>query len=119
MAQTPTNMVTWFQLPADEEPRAWEFYERVFGWTPEGAYGPAREGAVRGEIAPRSEALLQPRLVVRVDDLDHTLDLIDAAGGTVTQGRTEIPEIGMVFAVFEDTEGNILNVVSDLAQSPS
>lgn len=29
MAQTPTNMVTWFQLPADEEPRAWEFYERA------------------------------------------------------------------------------------------
>jgi predicted enzyme related to lactoylglutathione lyase len=32
----------------------------------------------------------------------------------VVQERTDIPEIGMVFAVFQDTEGNLLNVVADL-----
>ncbi|SFC28326.1 hypothetical protein SAMN05421747_107158 [Parapedobacter composti] len=30
------------------------------------------------------------------------------------EAKTEIPEIGMVCAVFEDTEGNRLNVVGDI-----
>lgn len=114
MADAPTNMVTWFQLPAEEEARAWTFYKRVFGWTPEDAYGPPREGAIRGEISKRTEDLRHARLVIRVEDLDAALALVVEAGGTVVQGRTDIPEIGMVFAVFQDTEGNILNVVADL-----
>ena len=107
-------MVTWFQLPAEDEGRAREFYRRVFGWTPEDAYGAPRAGAVHGEIAKRTEQLVHPRPVVRVDDLDGALARAETAGGTVVQGRTDIPQIGMVFAVFQDTEGNVLNVVADL-----
>lgn len=114
MSETPTNMVTWFQLPADDESRAWEFYSRVFGWTPEGAYGPPREGAIRGEISKRTEDLAHARLVIRVEDLDGVLSEAVEGGGAVVQGPTDIPEIGMVFAVFKDTEGNVLNVVADL-----
>ena len=116
MPETPTNMVTWFQLPADDESRAWAFYKRVFGWTPEDAYGAPREGAVRGEISKRTEDLPHARLVIRVKDLDRVLAEAVEAGGAIVQGRTDIPEIGMVFAVFRDTEGNILNVVADLPQ---
>ncbi|MDV3221765.1 VOC family protein [Intrasporangium sp.] len=115
MADSSTNMVTWFQLPAEDEPKAWAFYQRVFGWTPEDAYGPPREGAIRGEISARTEDFVHPRLVIRVDDLDGTLAMAVEAGATVVQGRTAIPEIGMVFAVFRDTEGNVLNIVSNLA----
>lgn len=50
----------------------------------------------------------------RVDDVDGTLEKIVAAGGNVALGRTEIPEIAMVFATFEDTEGNLVNIVGDL-----
>jgi hypothetical protein len=114
VAETPTNMVTWFQLPAEDETRAWRFYDRVFGWTPEDAYLPPSEGAIRGEISRRTEDLTQARLVIRVDDLDGALAAVAEAGGSVVQERTDIPEIGMVFAVFQDTEGNLLNVVADL-----
>jgi predicted enzyme related to lactoylglutathione lyase len=54
--------------------------------------------------------------VIRVEDLGGVLSEAEAAGGAVVQGPTEIPEIGMVYAVFRDTEGNILNVVGDLAE---
>lgn len=114
MPETPTDLVTWFQLPATDESRARRFYGEVFGWSPEDAYAPPREGAVRGEIAARTADLRHPRLVIRVADLDRTLAHVVAAGGSVVQGRTEIPEIGMVYAVFEDTEQNRLNVVADL-----
>ena len=53
-------------------------------------------------------------MVVRVDDIAAALEKIVASGGKVVLGRTEIPEIGMVFATFEDTEGNLLNIVGDL-----
>lgn len=115
MTTVPSNKVTWFQLPADDVDRAWRFYGEVFGWRADEAYSPERQvGAIPGEIAARSEELQHPRVVVRVDDVDQALAKISAAGGKVTVPRTEIPEIGMVYASFMDTEGNALNVVGDL-----
>lgn len=115
MAKPPSNMVTWFQLPADDAQRAWGFYAEVFGWNPESAYaGATQVGAINGEIAERSEDLRHPRLVIRVDDLDESLRRITEAGGKLLVDPTEIPSIGMVYATFADTEGNSVNVVSDL-----
>ena len=109
------NLVTWLQIPADDVERAWVFYGRVFGWSAETAYAnEPHSGAVYGEIAPRSDDLQAPRPVVRVADIEDTLARIDAAGGSVVTGRTEIPEIAMVYAVFADPEGNRINVVGDL-----
>ena len=115
MSENSSNRVTWYQLPADDVDRAWEFYGQVFGWSQEAAYAndPMR-GAINGEIAPRDEQLQVPRVVVRVDDIAAALEKIVASGGKVVLGRTEIPEIGMVFATFEDTEGKLLNIVGDL-----
>ncbi|NGN65306.1 hypothetical protein G5C51_15535 [Streptomyces sp. A7024] len=115
MSEIPANRVTWFQLPADDVQRAWRFYGDVFGWRQEDAYAnEVRAGAINGEIAARDEALQEPRLVVRVDDIDKTIERITAAGGRLSVGRTEIPEIGMVYASFIDTEQNTVNIVGDL-----
>ncbi|MBC9719351.1 hypothetical protein H9Y04_43265 [Streptomyces sp. TRM66268-LWL] len=115
MNEIPTNRVTWFQLPADDVERAWRFYGEVFGWSQEEVYAnEVRPGAINGEIAARGDALREPRLVLRVDDIDAALLRITAAGGHVAVGRTEIPEIGMVYASFVDTERNTVNIVGDL-----
>lgn len=115
MTDIPSNMVTWFQLPADDVERAWGFYKEAFGWSRDAAYANVTQpGAINGEIAQRTEELHQPRLVIRVNDLDETLRKITDAGGKTVVHRTEIPAIGMVFATFMDTEGNRVNVVSDL-----
>ncbi|WP_268795902.1 MULTISPECIES: hypothetical protein [unclassified Paenibacillus] len=39
--------------------------------------------------------------------------ILKCVGKIVTQ-RTEIAEIGMVYASFADTEGNIVNIVGDI-----
>ncbi|EHR50475.1 lactoylglutathione lyase family protein [Saccharomonospora marina XMU15] len=111
----PSNMVTWFQLPAADTRRAWGFYEEVFGWSAQRSHTAAPQlGAVHGEIAERSDELRHPRLVIRVDDLASSLRRITDAGGRVLVERTEIPAIGMAFATFVDTEGNQVNIVSDM-----
>jgi predicted enzyme related to lactoylglutathione lyase len=42
------------------------------------------------------------------------MEQIKKAGGRIIEERTEIPEINMVYSAFEDTEGNIVNIVGDL-----
>ncbi|MDA3646131.1 VOC family protein [Saccharopolyspora indica] len=109
------DLVTWLQIPADDVERAWEFYGEVFGWSAEAAYAnEPRSGAIYGEIAPRSDDLRTPRPVIRVADVEVALRRVEAAGGAVVTGRTEIPEIAMVYAVFADPEGNLINVVGDM-----
>ena len=115
MEEIPSNRVTWFQVPADNTERAWEFYGRVFRWNKEETWKNKKlTGAILGSIEDRNEQLTHPRLIVRVDDIDQTLSNILDAGGKLVETKTEIPEIGMVYAVFEDTEGNRLNVVGDI-----
>jgi len=81
------NLVTWLQIPADDVEGVWEFYGRVFGWSPETAYAnEPRPGAIYGEIVPRGEDLREPRPVIRVSDIDGTLAQVEAAGGAVIAG---------------------------------
>ncbi|WP_028777283.1 VOC family protein [Shimazuella kribbensis] len=115
MNNIPVNKVTWFQLPAEDMERAWNFYHQVFGWSPEEMYvNKTLLGAINGEIAERNEGMQHPRLVIRVDNVNHMMGKIRKSGGEIVKERTEIPEIGMVFASFVDSEGNIINIVGDL-----
>lgn len=113
---TPSNHVTWFQIPADDSKRAWDFYGQVFGWSQEEVYKDKKmTGAINGAIDERNENLRTPRLVIRVDNITEMMKKITEAGGEIFVGRTEIPEINMVFAVFRDTEGNLINIVGDIS----
>jgi uncharacterized protein len=115
MEKIPSNRVTWFQIPADNTERAWQFYGKVFGWNEEETWKNEKlGGAILGTIESRNERLTHPRLVIRVDDVDKALAEIQAAGGKLVEAKTEIPEIKMVYAVFEDTEGNLMNIVGDM-----
>jgi len=112
MSEIPSNMVTWFQIPADDPTRAWRFYGEVFGWSPEEAYADRKRlGAINGAIGERDGD--SPRLVIRVDDVDATARAIGKAGGRLVSEPSAIPGMGMVYAVFRDTEGNLLNIVGD------
>lgn len=114
MTGIPSNMVTWFQIPADDPERAWRFYGRVFGWSPEKTHADRKRlGAINGDVAKREGFLQQPCLAIRVDSVEATARAIRAAGGTILEEPSEIPGLGMVYAVFQDPEGNVLNVVGD------
>ncbi len=114
MANVPDNKVTWFQLPIDDEERAWKFYNSVFGWTKEAVIKDEKMmGGINGELVSR-KYVSEPRLVIHVPVIDDALEQIKRNGGTIVVDRTDIPQIAMVFATFKDTEGNLVNIVSNV-----
>ncbi|KRE79581.1 VOC family protein [Arthrobacter sp. Soil763] len=121
--------VVHFELPADDEGRAREFYSSVFGWgfqvmpemeyslaltTPMDEHGrPAVSGSINGGLFRRGE-LTAPVVTVDVDDIDAALARIEAGGGTVHRGKMEVPGSGWN-AYFKDTEGNIVGLWQNAA----
>ncbi|HYY08164.1 MAG TPA: VOC family protein [Actinomycetota bacterium] len=118
--------VVHFEIPADDEGRAREFYRSVFDWqlqempdmqytlamtTPvdEKTQFPTEPGAINGGLMKRSDATPAPVITVDVESIDASLKQIESAGGSTVTPRTEIPGMG-AFAYFKDTEGNVLGL---------
>jgi predicted enzyme related to lactoylglutathione lyase len=118
--------VVHFEIPADDEGRARQFYRSVFDWqlqempdmqytlvrtTPvdEKTQFPTEPGAINGGLMKRSDATPAPVLTVDVESIDDSLKQIESAGGSTVTPRTEIPGMG-AFAYFKDTEGNVLGL---------
>jgi hypothetical protein len=118
--------VVHFEIPADDVPRAKEFYGSVFGWQlqdmPEMDYTlvhtvdvdeqtqmPTTPGAINGGLMRRTAETPAPVLTIDVESIDEALAQVEAAGGRVVRPRTEIPGMG-AFAYFTDPEGNTLGL---------
>ena len=118
--------VVHFEIPADDEARAREFYGSIFGWQlqemPEMQYTilmttpvdqqpqlPLEPGAINGGLMKRSDDTPAPVITVDVESIDDALQRIEAAGGSTVRSRTEIPGMG-AFAYFKDTEGNVVGL---------
>ena len=122
------DKVTWFELPAHDTARAGKFYSDVFGWstsdmgggslmaitTPSDDQGtPSEAGAINGDISPRSEGFDKPLIVITVEDIDAKIDMVKNAGGQVVLPRKEVPEMGIVWAIVADTEGNRVGILQN------
>jgi len=118
--------VVHFEIPADDEGRAREFYRSVFDWQlqemPDMQYTlvrttavneqtqlPTEPGAINGGLMKRSDATPAPVLTVDVESIDDSLKQIESAGGSTVTPRTEIPGMA-AFAYFKDTEGNVVGL---------
>ncbi len=115
-----TNALNWFEIPVDDFDRAKMFYGRIFDFEmPEMLMGPSRmgffpydqpSGGVGGAIV-KVDDFLPSRTGTLVylnggDDLSPVLMRVEAAGGKVLLGKTEItPDLGY-YATFLDSEGN-------------
>ena len=116
------NLGTWFEIPVHDMDRAKAFYERVFGvnihvvqfgetqmgWFPS-AEDPEAAGA--GGSLVHNPAHYKPSadgtlIYLSSEDISTELDRVEAAGGKVLQGKTQISEEIGYMAVFMDTEGN-------------
>ncbi len=106
---------THIEIPADDPGRAQRFYEGLFGWqfvtipefpdyflytTPAGEAGVGGAIGKRGETAPD-----EVRNYVAVDSVDDAAAKAQELGGTLVQGKAEVPGQGW-YAVITDTEGN-------------
>ena len=118
--------VVHFEIPADDQERAREFYGAAFDWrldvmpelqytnvvtTPidEATQQPLSPGAINGGMFERTSDLANPIITVDVDDIDAALERITSLGGDVVQAKTAIPGMGY-FGYFRDTEGNVLGL---------
>ena len=117
--------VAHFEIPADDEARAREFYTTAFGWEmqhmPEMQYTivqivpvgedqlPTERGAINGGLMKRSPEVSAPVITITVDSIDDAMKTIEAGGGSVVTPRTEIPTMG-AFGYFKDTEGNVMGL---------
>ena len=116
---TKYNTVGWFEIPVNDMDRAKTFYETVFdvevkvqdfggvlmGWLPSNGdvYGSTGTLIKNDNYEPSEKGTL---VYFSCVNLQVELDRVEAAGGTIRQGKTMIsPEHGNM-AVIIDTEGN-------------
>jgi predicted enzyme related to lactoylglutathione lyase len=106
--------VVHFEIPVDDAPRATAFYAAAFGWEISGwgdvpywlvKAGAEDEPGADGALIARGDLHRTPVLIVGVADLDESIAQVEAAGGTIEQGRMPVPGVGWS-AYCTDTEGN-------------
>jgi len=126
------DKVVHFEIPVDDLARAKEFYGSIFEWELQdmdmgggGMYTtvttvpvndrmqPTEPGAINGGIMRRSADTTAPVITIEVRGIDDAMKKIEAAGGSVVQARTEIPNMG-AFAYFKDSEGNTMGLWESL-----
>lgn len=121
--------VVHFEIPADDEDRARDFYASVFGWTfqviPEMEYSlamtvpvndqgaPAEPGSINGGIFRRGEMLNAPVVTIDVKDIDAALEQVARHGGSTLRGKMPVPGSGWN-AYFRDSEGNVVGLWQNL-----
>jgi hypothetical protein len=121
--QQRENRVVWFEIPSTDFDRAIRFYENILQTTlKRGPFGPTElavfpynEPACSGAITPPEDDPVVSRdgviLYLNADpSLDAVLARVPAAGGTVVQGRTDLPPGMGCFAKIHDTEGNTVGL---------
>lgn len=124
--QNPPSRVVWFEIPALDLERATRFYETIFdqtflrhAWGPgQIAVFPYEKPNIGGSITCEPGFTPSPNgTLVHLNadpSLDAVLARVEAAGGTIVEGRTALPP-GMGFgAKIRDTEGNTVGLHSML-----
>ena len=120
-----TNALNWFEIPVIDFARAKAFYSRIFDFDmPEMPMGPQTLGfllheqgkGVGGEIV-KGEGYVPSMTGSLVylaagNDLSVVLARVEAAGGKIIIGKTQIPPDFGYFAHFADTEGNLVGLHS-------
>ena len=121
------NRVIHFEIQADDISRAKAFYENALGWKVEPMMtkekggmdywglttGEAGTPGINGGMYERSEAdshLHTYDCTIEVPDIDQAVAAVEANGGTILKGKSEIPGVGW-FARAKDTEGNIFGLM--------
>jgi predicted enzyme related to lactoylglutathione lyase len=124
------NPVVHFEMPYEDKDRLAEFYSAVFGWemqilgedmmnyvlattTKQDVKAPnAFKGAINGGFfAKNPEWPAQyPSVVIAVDNIHESIDLINKHGGKVLGEPMDIPGTG-AYVSFYDTEGNRVSIL--------
>ncbi|HEY4510446.1 MAG TPA: VOC family protein [Candidatus Paceibacterota bacterium] len=119
------DKVVHFEIPADDLPRAKEFYTKTFGWQaqemPEMNYVlmrtveiderqmPKEAGAINGGMFKRNDMIPSPTFSISVGNIDEAMEKVKSSGGTILKEKTPVGTMGFI-SYFKDTEGNVLSL---------
>jgi predicted enzyme related to lactoylglutathione lyase len=119
------NSIVHFEIPADDPKRASKFYSDVFGWQIQPIDGmpywmlitteldanrmPKSPGAINGGMGKREGPLKSIVVTVNVDDIDQSLEMVEANGGKTVQKKQAVGDMGFT-GYFKDSEGNIVGL---------
>ncbi|GAB4138664.1 MAG: hypothetical protein Tsb009_06990 [Planctomycetaceae bacterium] len=122
------DRVCHFEIPYSDKNRAVEFYQKVFGWQIQDAPGdmpysfaittpvdeqmmPEKPGGINGGMYQRGDegGSKSPVVVMEVDSCEQRVKDVEAAGGSLVMGPTEIPNMG-IYAQVKDSEDNIVGL---------
>jgi predicted enzyme related to lactoylglutathione lyase len=116
---TPANgKICYIEIPAIDIDRSVSFYKEVFGWNirTRGDGNIAFDdaiGEVSGTWVKGRKTMTEPGLLIyiMVDDINVTIDAINANGGTIVQAvGMDAPEIT---ARFSDPAGNVIGLYQE------
>jgi uncharacterized protein len=106
--------ICYIEMPATDIAKSAEFYKKVFGWNirTRGDGSVAFDDGV-GEVSGtwkkgRPPATPGFMIYVMVDDVPKTIQLVEAAGGTIVQPIGGDP--GEITARFKDPGGNVVGL---------
>lgn len=126
------NRVMWFDIPVSDVNKGAAFYSDVFGWnvlplddmdaqddlsfriaqtdTSDAPDRPNRPGAINGGIVTRSIGIMQPTILIEVDDIAQKIEEVMAAGGSKVTDKKALPLAYGHFAYVRDPEGNVIGL---------
>lgn len=120
--------VVHFEMAAEDNARASKFYQNAFGWqmqqmgedfggylmamtTESNQQGPVKPGAINGGFFKKPAGQNPPpHLVISVDNIDESVELVKKEGGEIIGEKMEIPGVG-TYVSFKDTEGNSVGIL--------
>lgn len=120
--------VVHFEMPYKDPKRVSLFYQSAFGWDMNDA-GPdmgnyviavttdtdpnrmvQTPGTINGGFYNWKKAATEPSVVISVDDIKASIELVKKAGGKILAELQDIPGIGL-WVSFLDTEGNRVSML--------
>jgi predicted enzyme related to lactoylglutathione lyase len=111
------NPVVHFEVLGQDAEATQAFYAKIFDWPMEkvmDAYAMVRpvgeDGIAGGVGSTMGNGPGHSTFYVEVDDLQATLDAIEAAGGSTVQPPMDVPN-GPSIALFNDPDGNLVGIV--------
>jgi uncharacterized protein len=111
------NPVVHFEVLGKDAEATQSFYAKIFDWPMEKVMDtyamvkPEGENAIAGGVGATMQGTPgHSTFYVEVDDLQATLDAIEAAGGSTVQPPMDVPN-GPSIALFKDPDGNLVGLV--------
>jgi predicted enzyme related to lactoylglutathione lyase len=111
------NPICHIEIPCNDLTRATQFYREIFGWTVEPSgetYVMFNTGeGVAGGLDLRRDKVSSDQgitLYIEVRDIPAYLKKIEDAGCSILKEKTEISKDFGYFALFNDSEGNVMGL---------